>query len=428
MMSGRSSDKGMPWTATNSSYALFAVVGITACISSVAGSIITVYISRRRHRTRDDDDKKYDRRISTMTRDSIDRGSICSTGEHTYTSSMKRLSSIEGDKHTHFRDDLESYITGEREQETLAAVRAVFLLGNRLMEAHDEASCFDEVTKLLAHLFDVDRVSFCMLTDSEHFLIKRVNVMKRDDTNPSASFELEHLVSDYQRPLKDTAVGVCIATQTQHYTPRTEDSEFDTHKVAKQLNSINTVLVTPILVSGNKAAGAIILRREEEDGFKKPDRVLISDIAMMLGQNLYAKRLLKETEESKKRSREMLNSMIPSKVLDKIECYWDNNSEEYKKTRSESLDTSNTTKSSTFSSQEKSNAWYVAADAWSEEDKPQAPPSSPIKEKIKLIRDINRADDDIHGDNVGVLVSTTPRIDFTPTSRALYAENVKNGK
>ena len=50
----------------------------------------------------------------------------------------KRLSNIEG--------DIESYISGEQEEETLAAVRAVFSLGNRLVEAPDESTCFDQVT------------------------------------------------------------------------------------------------------------------------------------------------------------------------------------------------------------------------------------------------------------------------------------------
>ena len=56
-----------------------------------------------------------------------------------------------------------------------------------------------------------------------------------------------------------------------------------------------------------------MLCRDEEDGFRNAERVLVGDMGLLLGANIYAKRLLKEAVESRKRSREMLHSFIPPK-------------------------------------------------------------------------------------------------------------------
>jgi len=284
-------------------------------------------------------------------------------------------------------------------------------------------------------MFGVERVSFAMLTGSEQFLLKRVNAKKKNTegafsfSSPS-SFDLEVLISDYNRPLKGTAAGVCADTLKENYTPRTRDSPFATHTVFYQ-TGVNTVLVTPILVNGNKCAGCILLTRKEEDGYKKPDRVLISDIGLLLGANIYAKRLLKEADETKKRSREMLHSFIPPKVLSKIECYWDANSDEFKSRKSTTSNSSSPEGSVCSNPSDqgdyRSNSWYVAQSNWSDADigKVKRPSKGGIKEKIQLIKDMNRWDDDNDDKNLGVLVPTSG-MDFSPTSHALYAECVKN--
>ena len=154
----------------------------------------------------------------------------------------------------------------------LRRTRAISALSNRLMAAPNKSTCIEEVTRLLVLMFRVERVSFGMLTGSEHFLLKRVNVVRKgvdygeekekEDTmdnnmpnggggtmedgnsntdgstmkqqqpqqyqsqaattgvasastssSSSSSFDLQYLDSDYQRSLAGTAAGVC-ATST----------------------------------------------------------------------------------------------------------------------------------------------------------------------------------------------------------------------
>jgi len=249
----------------------------------------------------------------------------------------------------------------------LRRTRAVSALSNRLMAAPDEAKCLDEVARLLVLMFRVERVSFAMLTGKEHFLLQRVTAVGRknvateaedrssrssesrrhrdghrgggDDrsssqpshaatadtavsssASSSSDFDLVCLNSDRERPLLGTAAGACASTCREHYTPRTSLSPFDTHRVFHR-NNVNTVLVSPILVNGNKCAGCIMLCRAEEDGFRKAERVLVGDMGLLLGANIYAKRLLKEAVESRKRSREMLHSFIPPKGESVCACF-----------------------------------------------------------------------------------------------------------
>jgi len=317
----------------------------------------------------------------------------------------------------------------------LRRIRAISALSNRLMAAPDEATCIEEVSRLLVLIFGVERVSFAMLTGAKHFQLKRVNVKRKnekDASSSSSSFDLEYLDSDYQHRLEGTAAGVCAETLKEEYTPRTQHSRFITHKVFYRAG-VNTVLATPILVNGNKCAGCILLARKAEDGYKKSDRVLISDIGLLLGANIYAKRLLKQANESKKRSREMLHSFIPPKVLAKIECYWDSNSAEYKSRKRASLSSLTTESIGSNGSighqkAARSNSWYVAQSNWTEADNGnQEGPSEEwmMQEKIRLLKNMNRGDDDSDDSNAGVVVSTLG-MNFSPTPRALYAESAKN--
>ena len=309
----------------------------------------------------------------------------------------------------------------------LRHTRAISALANRLMAAPDEATCIEEVTRLMVVMFGVDRVSFAMLTGTKHFTLKRINVKRRKNTNPtrdgdcsnpidpsplasspsSSSFDLEYLDSDDLRPLAGTAAGVCVDTLKEHYTPRTAESSFATHKVFYQ-QGLNTVLATPILVNGNKCAGCILLSMVDEDAFKKPDRVLISDIASLLGANIYSKRLRKASEESNKMSREMLHSFIPPKVLEKIECFWDASSEEYqsRKNNSNSPDSSIMGTASAGNGRiVRSNSWYVAHADWSEAEieKHVSESRGGVQGKIQLIKNMNRENFDDEAGNVGVI-------------------------
>ena len=311
----------------------------------------------------------------------------------------------------------------------LRRTRAISALASRLIEARDEEECFYEVSRLLAIMFDLDRISFGMVADSDHFLLKRMKVtrcIEKGDLSSPSSFELEFMDSDFQRPLEGTACGVACKTLREHYAPRTKDSNFDTHQALHKIGYKSTLTV-PILVNGKKCAGAILAPRREEDGFSKQSRVLISDIACIFGSNLYSKRLRKATEESNRLSRQILNSFVPAKVLEKIEWYWN----ESKPSRRRMSEKSVTSLDSTDDKNQKatSNVWYVSNADWSEAPERKISAGSTnngIQNKIQLLRNMNRDEDDSSEDDVGVITQRAENgIDLAPT-RALYAENARN--
>lgn len=340
----------------------------------------------------------------------------------------------------------------------LRRTRAVSALANRLMTAPDEAYCLEEVTRLMILMFDLEKVTFAMLTGSEHFYLKRIIAKPRkggsirlsttsasSTTSSSADFDLYCLDSDDKRPLEGTAAGVCSKTLKEHYTPQTRYSPFATHRVFYE-KGYNTVLVTPILVNGNKWAGCILLSKQATDAFKKSERVIISDIGLLLGANIYAKRLLKEADESKKRSREMLHSFIPPKVLQKIECYWDSSSEEYKNARSHHRNDSSYSSTSTppggsssdcEKTEVRTNSWYVAQTDWPEPKHHDASKDggngsnkkrSGVEKRIEFLRKLNSGNSDGEDDTVGVIVKRSQPELLPTTTRALYAEAVKDGE
>jgi len=321
----------------------------------------------------------------------------------------------------------------------LRRTRAISALAIRLMESHDEAGCIEEASRLLILMFDLPRVSYGMVTGTDKFLLKRVNVKRNRDAYDSSTpslIELDVMDSDFERPLEGTACGLVCQTLKQHYAPRTNESPFDTHQQLWKIGFKST-LTTPILVNGRKCAGAILIPKEIEDGFSKQDRVLISDIASILGSNLYSKRLRKATEESHKLSREILHAFVPAKVLEKIECYWGGDevsrSTRVRRRRSDKSFGSNSTGNSIVDDEPNvgSNAWYVANFDWSEAEKNKfkrkrkaSNGANGVQSKIELLRNMNRDDDD-SGDDVGVIVQPGLGIDLSPT-HALYAENAKN--
>ncbi len=330
----------------------------------------------------------------------------------------------------------------------LRRTRAVSALANRLMNAPDEANCLEEVTRLMILMFDLEKVTFAMLTGSDHFYMKRLIAKSRKDMRSSSTsvsssasfydFDLYCLDSDDKRPLEGTAAGVCAKTLKEHYTPQTRCSPFATHKVLYK-KGYNTVLVTPILVNGNKWAGCILLSNQAEDAFTKSERVIISDIGLLLGSNIYAKRLLKEADESKKRSREMLHSFIPPKVLQKIECYWDSNSEEYKQSRQHTRDGScysstSTPPSDSEKTEGRTNSWYVAETEWPEPkhyddtgNRMKSENRRGVEKRIAFLRKLNSGNSDGEDDTMGVILKRS-ETELLPSTRALYAESVKDGK
>ncbi|KAL7538340.1 hypothetical protein ACHAWF_006058 [Thalassiosira exigua] len=239
-----------------------------------------------------------------------------------------------------------------------------------------------------------------------------------------------------QASLAGTSVGVCARTLKDDYTPRTRDGPFDTHRALFR-SRYNTALASPILVHGKKCAGAILLPLRQEDAFDRSDRVLVSDIGLLLGSHIYAKRSLKSAEEARMRSREMLRSFVPPKVLDKIEHYWHENRSSdrkahHKRSDSRSLSSDGRSSSATSGSagsdgplRYRSNSWYVSNEEWTEDEIGTAA-ADKASRNVRLIKNLNRLSDGGEGDDVGVVVSSTSEGGFQPTTRALYAESVEN--
>ena len=316
-----------------------------------------------------------------------------------------------------FESTVVSKITDLKESLTLLRrTRTVAKISHRLMAAPDETACFEEVTKLFVPLFGVDRCSYALLVDANHFTIRKVTVHRRDHaTKLGIDFEQ----SDSKIPLEDSAVGHCAKTLEPLYTPRTKESKFKLHKKIHAMG-LNTVLTTPILVNGNKFAGCLNMGLVEEDALTKHDQLLVKDIAAILGASIYAKRMQRAIEASNRVSQELLHSFIPPKVLEKIECYWDVESEEYqslgRRSSRGSLASSRPSSMSSFDVENGEDEHDADVDGkisrrarWHE-----------VKGQLSFVNGIEAVGDD----NIGVTIDTSA-IDFDRggVTQALYAED-----
>ena len=297
----------------------------------------------------------------------------------------------------------------------LHRTRAVGALASRLMAAPDEESCYDITSRLLVPLFCVDRCSYVFLKDAEHIIVKGVAVKKKRYAEKMGLDGGNY--GGVVKPLKDTMVGLCAETLQQQYCPRTKDSEFEVQRMM-HTTGINTILATPILVNNYNFAGAIVISMKEEDAFKDYDRILIQDIASMIGANIYAKRMRRAAENSNRISREMLHSMIPSKVIDKIKVFWDESSDAFhlRKYSSPSLLRNSATSSSLGEES-------IGSDAWIGE-KSDLRRCGSVKAKLDFLNQVNSTGDSGNKD-AGVIVDTSS-MEIAPLTRALYAENVKD--
>ncbi len=297
----------------------------------------------------------------------------------------------------------------------LHRTRAVSALASRLMAAPDEESCYDITSRLLVPLFCVDRCSYVFLKDAEHIIVKGVAVKKKRYAEKMGLDGGNY--GGVVKPLKDTMVGLCAETLQQQYCPRTKDSEFEVQRMM-HTTGINTILATPILVNNYNFAGAVVISMKEEDAFKDYDRILIQDIAAMLGANIYAKRMRRASEHSNRISREMLHSMIPSKVIDKIKVFWDESSDAFH-LRKYSRSSLHRNSAASSSLGEKS----IGSDAWIGE-KSGLRRCESVKAKLDFLNQVNSTGDSGNKD-AGVIIDTSS-MEIAPLSRALYAENVKD--
>jgi hypothetical protein len=68
----------------------------------------------------------------------------------------------------------------------------------------------------------------------------------------------------FEQPLNTTAAGTCAKTLEQIYVPRTAESPFHAHRMVHRIGA-NSILITPIVVNGDKFAGCILAYMEKED-------------------------------------------------------------------------------------------------------------------------------------------------------------------
>ncbi|KAL7550307.1 hypothetical protein ACHAWF_013547 [Thalassiosira exigua] len=325
----------------------------------------------------------------------------------------------------------------------LRRTRAVNALAHRLTVAKDEKSCFEEVSRLIVPLFRIDGCGFALMKDSENIIFKHITVNKLEYAQ---KLGLEGGPDGLVKPLNETAAAMCAKTLKQDYCPRTKDSPFPAQRNIVHKIGLNTILVTPILIDGDTFAGCILTCMRKEDGFREYDRVLMNNVATMLGSSIYAKRMKIASETSNKISREMLHSMIPPKVIERIECYWDERTVEYQSRRGSSF-----IDSSIGSSLDESDRMFAGDDDFSTDNldlidevghpAPNAKTSinpmrrlskrergqqhrQSISAKINLLNEMNKPAPEQLG-NAGMVIDTSA-MELTSTHRALYAETLSN--
>ena len=123
-----------------------------------------------------------------------------------------------------------------------------------------------------------------------------------------------HNTEVFEIPLKNSAAAECEKTLEQTYVPQTKESPYPNQREVSYKAGFNTQLNTPIIINGDKFIGCIAAYMEKEDAFSEIDRMLIKNVATMLGASIHNKRLKLAAESSNKISREILHSMIPPKV------------------------------------------------------------------------------------------------------------------
>lgn len=153
----------------------------------------------------------------------------------------------------------------------------------------------------------------------------------------------------------------------------------------------------------------------KEDAFQEYDRILISDVAAMLGANIYSKRMKHAAEMSNRISREMLHSMIPPNVIEKISCFWDESSDEYNQRRMSTVSSSSKARIRRFSRMSTLDEDSVDSNFTKDDFR---------SEKINLLSKMYRQES--RGEQFGTLLETNEPMELSTTTKALYAENVND--
>lgn len=206
----------------------------------------------------------------------------------------------------------------EESKQMLRRTRAVTVMANRFMLAKTEVECYELVSRLIVSLFSVERCSYALMTDATHWTIKQCSASKE-----GYSKELVFSYKDIgiNAPLENSSIGYCAETLETLYTPDCRKSPYWDHKKIVKMG-LRTGLNVPILVGDRQFAGTLNLALKDVDGFAEFDILLIKDIALSLGVNLYTKRLQEAEDNAHVVLKQFLHSMIPPVVISKIEHYW----------------------------------------------------------------------------------------------------------
>ena len=208
--------------------------------------------------------------------------------------------------------------TIEQSLSLLRRARCVNVMGNKLMLAESETQCFEQVSKLLVSLFKVERSTYTLMIDEDHFTILHCTVTQEDFAN-QLCFELAE--TGLRAPLKGTAIEYCKETLEALYTPLAKHSRYIDHQKL-MTTGLKSFVNVPILVGEQQFAGCLNIGLAKEDPFTELDISLIHDIATMLGTHVYSKRLQRCRNESHQISQQLLHSFIPPQIIEKIEHYW----------------------------------------------------------------------------------------------------------
>jgi len=145
----------------------------------------------------------------------------------------------------------------------------------------------------------------------------------------------------------------------------------------------------------------------------------------MLGAILYAKRMKRAADSSHRISQKMLHSIIPSKVIEKIQVYWDEDSDEFQARRSSHRSSASRSSSADFGGGESDSSECSSVGKETKTDeRPKIQRSESVTAKLNFLNQIHS--DDTINDKMADMMIDTALYEATSLNRALYAENVKD--
>ena len=145
---------------------------------------------------------------------------------------------------------------------------------------------------------------------------------------------------------------------------------------------------------------------------------------------VYAKRMRKAAEQSNSIAREMLHSMIPAKVIEKIEVFWDQKSDEYMSRRSSNPVSiaRDSIRDSVSDDLTVDSTIDTSSSARSSRQRPaqRLTRCKSINKKINFLNTMNHLGDESYSDDGAGVIVDTSAMEIETTATALYAENVED--